>query len=161
MTGHKYKAIVSTHCYPPTVGIELIISRQFRPEAVLNKCLHPATSHILLDNSEWIFGTHKPNTPINPWDTIYHHHVWLTLYCFPLLFFFSSFLIIGSHIIFIFIFCSSGHCSPTHVLLLLVILFSSVLHLSEDGITGSACYSLALVPGCGWYNLLPWFRGGG
>ena len=31
--------------------------------------------HFIMDNSEWIFWTYKPNVSINQWDTIHYSHV--------------------------------------------------------------------------------------
>ena len=40
---------------------------------------YPRYNVSLPDNSDWIFGTYKPNVSINPWDTPFCYHIWCFL----------------------------------------------------------------------------------
>ena len=59
----------------PVVGIEPATSRWFHSEALSNQTLYPLHHVSLLDNSEWIFGTYKPNMSVNSCDTPLHYHI--------------------------------------------------------------------------------------
>ena len=48
----------------PLVGIEPATSRWFNSEALPNQMPYPLCYVSLLDNSEWIFRTYKPNVSI-------------------------------------------------------------------------------------------------
>ena len=85
----------------PIVGIEPVTSRWFHSEELSNQITYPLHYVSLLNNSEWIFGTYKPNVSINSWGTLLHYHI----KCFyPSSYhniFYQAFLINGSQIIFI------------------------------------------------------------
>ena len=71
--------------YLPVVGIEPTTSRWFHLEALLNQTLISIVLCVILDNSEWIFATYKPNVSINSWDTTHYYYIrffYLSSYCF-------------------------------------------------------------------------------
>ena len=54
----------------PVCGIEPATSGWFHSEALSNYMPYPLCHISLPGNSEWIFGTYKPNVSINPWDSL-------------------------------------------------------------------------------------------
>ena len=59
----------------PTVGIETATFRWLHSEVFSKQTPYPLRYVSLPDNSEWMFGTYKPNVSINQWDTPLYYHI--------------------------------------------------------------------------------------